>query len=67
MNKYILRDKRIPEYYTMDDPSSVVDKLNLMESQGIDIDVLTVMVIDTEKYPPITQTAKEFLERNRTK
>lgn len=67
MNKYILRDKRIPESYTMDDPSSVMDKLNLMESQGIDIDDLTVMVIDTEKYPPITQTAKEFLETNRTK
>ena len=67
MNKYILRDKRIPECYTMDDPSSVVDKLNLMESQGIDIDNFTVMVIDTESYPPVTQTAKEFMERNRIK
>lgn len=67
MNKYILRDKRIPEYYTMDDPSIVMNKLNLMESQGIDIDNLTVMVIDTERYPPVTQTAKEFMERNRIK
>ncbi len=67
MKKYILRDKRTSEYETSDDPSSIVDKLNLIESQGIGIDDLTVMVIDTEKYPPVTQTAKEFIEKNRIK
>ncbi len=67
MKKYILRDKRTPEYDTTDDPSSMMNKLTLMESQGIGIDDLTVMVIDTEKYPPVTQTAKEFLEKNRIK
>ena len=67
MKKYILIDKRTSEYETTDDPSSIVDKLNLMASEGIDLDNFTVMVIDTEKYPPVTETAKEFLEKNRIK
>ncbi len=65
MKKYVLRDKSAYPIYTTEDPASIADKLRFMESHGIDINDLTVMIIDTEKYPPVTETAKEFLERNR--
>lgn len=65
MKKYVLRDKSPYPLYTSEDPSNIADKLRFMESHGIGIDDLTVMTIDTEKYPPVTESAKEFLKKNK--
>jgi hypothetical protein len=65
MKKYVLKDESGEPLYTTEDPSNVADKLRYMESHGIAIGALTVMTIDTEKYPPVTESAKEFLKKSK--
>ncbi len=65
MKKYVLKDASGSPLYTNEDPASIADKLRFMEEHDIAIDDMTVMTIDAEKYPPSTETAKEFLKRNR--
>ncbi len=65
MKKYVLKDASGSLLYTNEDPARIADKLRFMEEHDIAIDDMTVMTIDTEKYPPSTETAKEFLKRNR--
>ncbi len=60
MKKYVLKDASGSPLYTNENPASIADKLRFMEEHDIAIDDMNVMTIDTEKYPPSTETPKSF-------
>lgn len=62
MIKYVLVNRNASLHDSKDKPSEIVDKLHLYESQGISLDDINVTIIDTENFPPKTQTAKSFLK-----
>jgi hypothetical protein len=62
MKKYILRSGRKTEHFVSDSPSEINAKMIFLQSEGVNLINVTVTIIDTEKYPPATMTAAEWIK-----
>ncbi len=61
MKKFILSYKLSPQFYSTGTPDDLLDTLGRMKSEGANLDDYSVMVINTEEYPSMTKSAREFL------
>lgn len=61
MKKYILRNKSTSENFVTEYPSEITAKLIHLQATGADLNDFTILEIDTERYPPVTKTAKDWL------
>lgn len=62
MKKYVLTGGPTPEHFIADAPSAINEKIALLQAEGADLKDFSVTAIDTEKYPPVTRTAEEWIK-----